>query len=106
MWWRVTQHKSHIRAKAIAKMNQSRNIVPTHQTNTAVRDSSRHQGEGSTEGEGLMVEVVNESSASSPRLGTMESKGDACDERVTWVNKNTYRHFESRDMLVLPCLKI
>ena len=22
------------------------------------------------------------------------------------INKNTYRHFESRDMLVLPCLKI
>ena len=43
---------SHIRAKVIAKMTQSHNIVPTHQTNTAVRDSSRHQGEGSTEGGG------------------------------------------------------
>ncbi len=28
---------SHIRAKVIAKMTQSHNIVPTHQTNTAVR---------------------------------------------------------------------
>jgi hypothetical protein len=71
-------------------MTQSHNIVPTHQTNTAVRDSSRHQGEGSTEGGdgrggGLMVEAVNKSSASSRRPGTKESTGDGCDERVTWV---------------------
>ena len=38
-----------MRAKAIAKMTQSYNIVPTHQTNTEVGDSSRHQGEGSME---------------------------------------------------------
>ncbi len=75
-----------MRTKAIAKMTQSYNIVPSHQTNTAVRDSSRHQGEGSTEGGGgLMVEVVNKSSASSRRPGTKESKGDGCDERMMWV---------------------
>ncbi len=50
MWWRVTQHHSDIRAEAIANMSQSHNIVQTHETNTKVRDSGRHQGEWSTQG--------------------------------------------------------
>ena len=66
--------------------DQSHNIVPIHQTNTKVRDSSRHQGKGSTEAEyerGFEVEVVKESSASGHGLTTKDSKGDGCDVSVT-----------------------
>ena len=89
MWWRVTQHKfthqSQSNRENDPKSQYCANTPNQHisEGQQQTKKRGKHGGRGVGGAEGLMVEVVKESSASSHRLGPKASKRDGCDESVT-----------------------